>query len=151
MKISSRLLRKLGRLIHQNPKVTLEELQGDLSSWGCSVTKRTSNEMPRNGLKRPKKTLLLSKRHGDARLKFVRQHKEKENSFSERVLRTDETKIELFSHNYRNHVWRKDDETNWLKNTVPTVKFGGGSILIWDFFNEKCGQNISNSNECPKV
>ena len=54
--------------------------------------------MLRNGLKsrRPKKTLLLLKRHTDARLKFVRQHKEKEISFWERVLWTDETKIELF-------------------------------------------------------
>ena len=41
--------------------------------------------MLRNGLKsqRPKKTHLLLKRHRDARLKFVRQHKEKENSFLE--------------------------------------------------------------------
>ena len=44
--------------------------------------------MLRNDLKsrRPKKTPLLLKRHRDARLKFVRQSKEKENLFWERVL-----------------------------------------------------------------
>ena len=110
-KISPRLSRKLGRLINQNPMVTREELQKYLRSSGWSVTKRTvSNEMLRNGLKswRPKKTLLLLKRPRDAKLKFVRQHKEKENSFWERVLWTEETKIELLGHNYQNHVWRKD-------------------------------------------
>ena len=93
--------------------VPCKELQEDLRSSGCSVTKQTiSNEMLRNGLKsrRPKKTPLLLKRLRDASLKFVRQHKEKENSFWKRVLWTDEPKIELFGHNYRNHVSRKDSE-----------------------------------------
>ena len=40
-KISPRLSRKLGHLINQNPMVTREELQEDLCSPGCSVTKRT--------------------------------------------------------------------------------------------------------------
>ena len=91
-KISPRLSRKLGCLINQNPMVTLEELQEDLRLSGCSVTKRTiSYEMLRNVLKsrRPKKTPLLLKRHRDARLKFIRQHKEKGNLFWERVLGTD--------------------------------------------------------------
>ena len=126
--------------------VTCEKMEEDLLSSGCSVTKRTiSNEMLRNGLKlrRPKKTSLQLERHKDARLIFVRQHKEKKNSFWERVLWTDETKIELFGHNYRNHEWRKDGEAYSPKNTVPTVKFGGGSILIWECFSVKGVGNIS--------
>ena len=51
--------------------------------------------MLKNGLK---KTPLLLKQHRDVRLKFP--HKEKENWFWERVLWTDDTKIELFSHNH---------------------------------------------------
>ena len=127
-------------MFNQNPIVTREELQEDLRSSGCSVTKRAiSNEMLRNSLKsrRPKKIPFLLKRHRDARLKFVRQHKENENSFWERVLWTDETEIELFGHNYRNYVWRKDGEANSPKNTVSTAKFGGGSIMIWGCFSAK--------------
>ena len=101
--------------------------------------------MLRNGLKswRPKKTPLLLKQHRVARLKFVRQHKEKENLFWERVLWTCETKIELFGHNYRNHVCRKDGEAYSPKNAVPTVKFGGGSIMIWEYFSAKGVGKIS--------
>ena len=125
--------------------VTCEELQEDLHSSGCSVTKQTNNEMLRNSLKSgsPKKIPLLLKRYRDARLKFVRQHKEKENSFWERILWTDESKIELFGHNYRNHVWRKDGEAYSPKNMVPTVKFGDDSIMIWGCFSAKCVDKIS--------
>ena len=47
----------------------------------------------------------------------------------------DETKIELFSHNDVSHVWRKKGEAYNPKNTVPTVKHGGGSINV--FFRKK--------------
>ena len=63
-KISLRLSRKLGHLIKQSPMVTCEELQEELCSSGCSVTKQTiSNEMLRNNLKsqKPKKNPLLLK------------------------------------------------------------------------------------------
>ena len=93
------------------------------------------------------------KRHGDARLKFVRQHKEKKNSFWEGVLWTYVIKIELFGHNYRNHVWRKDCKAYSSKNTVSTVKFGGGSIMIRGCFSAKGVGKISvidGKNECLK-
>ena len=62
-------------------------------------------------------------------MKFIRQHKEKKNLFWERVLRTDETKIELLGHNYQNHVWKKDGKAYSPKNMIPTVKFGSGSMI----------------------
>ena len=69
-------------------------------------------------------------------MKFVRQHKEKENSFGKEYY-GHETKIELFGHNYRNHEWKKDGEAYSPKNMVPTVKYGRGSIMIWGYFSVK--------------
>ena len=99
------------RKIKQNPIVTRQELQEDLFSSGICVTKRTiSNEIHSNNLKSRshRNTPLLVKRHRDAWLEFVREHKDKEKSYWDRVLCTDESKIELFVRNYQNHVWRED-------------------------------------------
>ena len=41
-----------------------------------------------------------------------------------KILWSDETKIEPFGLNAKRHVWRKPD-------TTPTVKHGGGSIMLW--------------------
>ena len=45
-----------------------------------------------------------------------------------KILWSDETKIELFGLNAKRHVWRKP-------GTIPTVKHGGGSIMLWGCFS----------------
>uniref|UniRef100_A0A8C4T2C2 Uncharacterized protein n=1 Tax=Erpetoichthys calabaricus TaxID=27687 RepID=A0A8C4T2C2_ERPCA len=45
-----------------------------------------------------------------------------------KILWSDETKIELFGVNARRHIWRKP-------GTIPTVKHGGGSIMLWGCFS----------------
>jgi hypothetical protein len=45
-----------------------------------------------------------------------------------KILWSDETKIELFGLNAKRHVWRKP-------GTIPTVKHGGGSIMLWGGFS----------------
>ena len=45
-----------------------------------------------------------------------------------KILWSDETKIELFGLNAKRHVWRKP-------GTILTVKHGGGSIMLWGCFS----------------
>ncbi|KAK3535384.1 hypothetical protein QTP70_011608 [Hemibagrus guttatus] len=49
-------------------------------------------------------------------------------------LRSEETKIELFGLNGKRHEWRKPGTAHHLANTIPTVKHGGGSIMLWGCF-----------------
>ena len=44
------------------------------------------------------------------------------------ILWSDETKIELFGLNAKLLIWRKP-------GTIPTVKLGGGSIMLWGCFS----------------
>jgi len=52
-----------------------------------------------------------------------------------KILWSDETKIELFGPNSKCHVWRKPGTVHHLANTIPTVKHGGGSIMLWGCFS----------------
>ena len=45
-----------------------------------------------------------------------------------KILWSNETKIELFGLNAKLHIWRK-------AGTIPTVKHGGGSIMLWGCFS----------------
>ncbi|KAI3355043.1 hypothetical protein L3Q82_017920 [Scortum barcoo] len=50
---------------------------------------------------------------------------------------SDETKIELFGINSTRRVWRKKKDEYHPKNTIPTVKHGGGNIMLWGCFSAK--------------
>ena len=50
---------------------------------------------------------------------------------------SDETKIELFGINSTRHVWRKRNAEYNPKNTIRTVKHGGGNLMLWGCFSAK--------------
>ena len=56
---------------------------------------------------------------------------EKPEALWNKVLWTDKTKIELFSHHQKKVFWRKKGDTFVEKNNLPTIKHGGGSIMLW--------------------
>ncbi|KAF7651836.1 hypothetical protein LDENG_00104850, partial [Lucifuga dentata] len=58
----------------------------------------------------------------------------KPEAFWRSILLSDESKIELFGRNENHYVWRKANTAFLKKNLVPTVKLGGGSILVWACF-----------------
>ena len=57
--------------------------------------------------------------------------------FREKVIWSDETKVELFGRNTATSVWRENGTASKKHHTVPTVKFGGDSITIWECFSSK--------------
>ena len=63
-----------------------------------------------------------------ARLEFAKRHLKDSQTMRNNILWSDETKIEPFGLNAKRHVWRKP-------GTIPTVKHGGGSFLLWGCFS----------------
>ncbi|KAI4880130.1 hypothetical protein NFI96_020379, partial [Prochilodus magdalenae] len=56
----------------------------------------------------------------------------------DRVLWSDETKIELFGNKCSKWIWLKYAE----KHLMPTVKYGGGSVMLWACFSSKGPGNL---------
>ncbi len=52
-----------------------------------------------------------------------------------RILWSDETKIELFGLNSKRYVWGETRHCSSPVQYSPTVKHGGGSIMLWGCFS----------------
>ena len=72
-----------------------------------------------------RKKPLLQNRHKKARRRFATAHGDKDHTFWRNVLWS-----ELFGHNDHRYFWRKKGEACKPKNTIPTVKHGGGSNML---------------------
>jgi hypothetical protein len=46
-----------------------------------------------------------------------------------KIIWSDETKVELFALNAKRHLWRKPGTAQHLAKTIPTVKHGGMVML----------------------
>ncbi|KAK3544230.1 hypothetical protein QTP86_008321 [Hemibagrus guttatus] len=139
-KISPRGVKMITRTVSKNPRTTRGDLVNDLQRAGTKVTKATiSNTLRRQGLKscRARRVPLLKPVHVRTRLKSAREHLDDPEEDWENVIWSDETKIELFGKNSTCRVWRRKNAELHPKNTIPTVKHGGGNIMLWGCFSAK--------------
>ena len=102
-KLSPAAERKLVRMVKSQPRTTKKQVWDEIEADGTQVSVSTVKRVLRGCHARRKP--LLQKWHLKARLKFAADHMDKEKAFWNKVLWSDETKIELFGHN-RRYVWR---------------------------------------------
>ncbi|KAL0170480.1 hypothetical protein M9458_035076, partial [Cirrhinus mrigala] len=129
--------------VRKQPRTTREDLVRVLKRAGTTVSTVTiSNTLHRHGLKScsAHKVLLLKPAHVQARLKFAKDHLDDPEEAWEKVMWSDETKIELFGINSTRRVWRKKKDEYNPKNTIPTMKHRGGNIMLWGFSAKGTGR-----------
>jgi hypothetical protein len=115
--------------VTKNPTVTLTELQSSYVEMG-EPSRRTTiyAALQQSGIYGRVARLkpLLSKRHMKARLEFAKRPL---------MTLTMRNKIRLFGLNVKRHVWRRP-------GTIPMVKHGGGSIMLWGCFSAGTGRLV---------
>ena len=132
-KLSKQRRMALLREVTKKLMVTLKELQSSSVEMGepsrrttISAALHQSTLYGRVARRKP----LLSKRHMTTRLEFAKRLLKDSQIIRNKILWADKTKIELFGLNAKHHVWRKP-------GTIPTVMHSGGSIMLWDIFQQK--------------
>ena len=102
-------------------------------------TDTISRTLKKNGLKsaEKKKKPLLSAKNVKARLDFARSHQDWTSNDWERVIFSDETKINRFNSDGRTWYWSRDPKALTDQSVQQTVKHGGGGIMMWGCMTSK--------------
>lgn len=133
-KLSNKVVRRMSRKITSNEIDTAVEAAKILSTEGYKVSDQTvRNEFKKIGLRavKKKKKPFLKKIHRQKRMEFARRHIEWTIEDWKKVVWTDETKVNRIGNDGNRYVW-KTEKCNFSDYTIsPTLKFGGGSIMVW--------------------
>ncbi len=134
-KLTPRQERLLMRRVEENRHASSLQLSKEVESQtGVTISRdKIRRTLQRNGMHgcHPRKKPLLKPRHKKARLEFARAHADKDEDYWDSILWSDETKINVFGADGFKTVWRRKGEEYKEKCMVPTVKHGGGSVLMW--------------------
>ncbi len=135
-KLTPRQERLLMRRVEENRHASSLQLSKEVESQtGVNIFRDIIRRtLQRNGMHgcHPRKKPLLKPRHKKAPLEFARVHADRDEDYWYSILWSDETKINVFGTDGFKTVWRRKGEEYKEKCMVPTVKHGGGSVLMWD-------------------
>jgi transposase len=83
-----------------------------------------------------KRKPLLLKRHRIARRKFAQKYRNWTIEDWRRVVWSDESKFMIFGSDGREWCWKEPNSPLKPQHVKPTVKFGGGSVMVWGCMGE---------------
>ncbi len=110
------------------PALEVAEVEGQLVS--AQTIRHTLQQVGLHG-RRPRRKPLLKLAHKKACKQFAEDYLAKSMNYWNHVLWSDESKVNLFDSDGVQHVWQRPGEEYQENCALPTVKHGGGSIMVW--------------------
>ena len=132
--------RKIIRLISTHECSTAVDIQKNIRIYdNINVSTDTIRRvLRRNGLhaRIRRKKPYLKKEHQKRQLAFARKYQNWTIEDWKHVIWSDESKFQIFGSDGCKYCWKRPGEQLKSYHVQPTVKFGGGSIMVWGCFTE---------------
>ncbi len=136
-KITPRAQWRLVQEVIKEPRTTSKELQASLASIKVSVHDSTIRKrLGKNSIhgRFPRQKPLLTKKNTKARLTFAKKYLDYPQDFLGKYSVDWWDKSWTFGRCVSRYIWRKTNRAFHKKNIIPTVKHGGGSVMVWGCF-----------------
>jgi transposase len=138
-KTSARQDRLLTAQIRKNRRLSAEAVAQDSRSLigvdvGASTVRNRMRELGYNARVARKKPYLKPD-HIKLRLQSAKAHVSESMEYWNKVIWSDESKFKLSGSDGRDLVWRQPHEACRMDCVRPTVKHGGGSVMVWGCFS----------------
>lgn len=123
------------------PKLVTELFDEHEKTVSAQTVRRIIKKYGYNGRAARKKPF-INLRNRKVRLNFAMEHINKDPSWWNDVIFLDESKFNLFGSDGRTMVWRKPNTEFKRQNLQPTVKHGGGHVMVWGCISSKGVGNL---------
>ncbi|GFT27626.1 transposable element Tc1 transposase [Trichonephila clavipes] len=132
---SAREKRSIIKEVKKNPKISAPQLAKDVANtshktFSVQTIRNVLHEESYYGRAARKKPF-ISERNTRKSLDFAKSHVNLSDGFWNKVIFSDESKFNIFGSDGRQYVWRKPNTELEKQHLTPTVKYGGGSVLVW--------------------
>ena len=132
----------LKEIIDKNDKISADKLQksfNDITSMHPS-TKTIYRNLHQMGLRSHIAVLkpLINEKQRQHRLDWCINRRNWTKRMWRTVIWSDESRFTLFNNDEPTRVWREKGTRYNIENLMPSVKHGGGGIMVWGCFTAKC-------------
>lgn len=133
--LNDKMERKIVRMVKVDPKISAPKIAAEITvSHGISLNPQTvRNVLHSKGYqgRAIRKKPYISKTNVQKRLDYANAYVSKPDDFWKNVIFLDESKFNIFGSDGRRFVWRQPNTALETKNMQPTVKHGGGNVMVW--------------------
>lgn len=136
--LTERNVRHLTQIVTKNRQITLDELTEEMvkvmnkKSVCANTVRHYLHEVGFHSLVAVRKPL-ISEVNRTKRLAWCKERKTWDSEWK-KIIWSDESRFLLFQNDAHKKVWRRPKEKYAVDCLVPTVKHGGGGVMVWGCF-----------------